>query len=355
MSTIIPGIIVLGLLVIVHEFGHFVVAKLTGIGVETFSIGFGPRIFGRKSKGTDYRVSAFPLGGYVKMVGESLDEEEVLEPEDVKRSFSHKPVPIRILVVAAGPIFNLILAVLIYSGMFMTGIDTGAPVIGQVSEGSPAAAAGFMSGDRIISMDGVKIEMWEEVVNVVYPQPGRTLAATVLRDGQEVELMVTPEEVTEENIFGEDMVIGRIGVTASGETIRKSYGPVRSLGLGIERTWDVIALTFVALGKIFQGVVPANSLGGPVMIFQMAGEQAKQGIMSLVLLVSFLSIMLGVFNLLPIPILDGGHILFFALEGIRGKPLSIRKREIIQQVGLVVLLSIFLFAFYNDITRIFIK
>jgi regulator of sigma E protease len=258
-------------------------------------------------------------------------------------------------VVAAGPISNLLLAVLIYTVIFATGVPMLLAVIGEVQEGFPASQAGLQSGDVIRTIDSHPIEGWDDLTGIIHGSAGRPLNMTVTRGGEELKFQVTPRETLVKNVFGEETPVGLIGISPAGETVTRRYNPLAALGLGVERTWNIIYLTFIGIGKIFQRVVPADTLGGPLMIVQMAGEQAKMGFMNLVFLVAFLSIMLGVFNILPIPVLDGGHLFFFLIEALRGRPLSMKKREIIQQVGLLILISIFLFATFNDVMRIFVK
>jgi regulator of sigma E protease len=352
MVSLIAAIFVLGILIIVHELGHFLLAKANGIGVEKFSIGFGPRVWGKKVDETEYLVAAIPLGGYVKMFGDNPDEEAGAAAIAPEKSFTAKPVLARLSVVAAGPVANLLLAVVIFWAVFMIGVPVLMPVVGDVQKDFPAMTAGLAKGDRITAIDGRPIRDWDEMTVVIHDNPGRALAVSVRRGGEALELTVTPRKTTVKNIFGEDTSVGLIGISPAGETIPRRYGPFESIGMAFERTWEIISLTFIGLAKIFQRVVPADSIGGPIMIVQMAGETARLGVMNLIFLVAFLSVNLGIFNLLPIPILDGGHILFFLIEAVRGKPVSVRKREIVQQIGLAILISIFVFASYNDIMRL---
>ncbi len=350
MISIIAAAAVLGVLIVVHELGHFLLAKLTGVGVEKFSIGFGRKLIGRKWGETEYQLSAFPLGGFVKMVGENPAEEGETAPPPAN-SFLAKPVPQRLAVIAAGPLANLLLAVLIFAAVFMAGVPILTPVVGQVQDGYPAKEAGLLTGDVILAIDGRPIANWEDMTDIIHGHPGQPMSVKVRRGGGEKEFPVTPRRTSVKNIFGEDTPVGLIGISPSGETVTRRFGPIEASGMAVARTWEIIKLTFIGIAKIFQRVVPADTIGGPLMIVQMAGETAKMGLLNLVFLVAFLSINLGVFNLLPIPILDGGHIFFFLVEAVRGKPISLKKREIIQQIGLVILISIFLFASYNDIMR----
>jgi regulator of sigma E protease len=351
MLSLVSAILVLGVLIVVHEFGHFLAAKLNGVGVERFSIGFGPRLLTRKVGETEYALSLFPLGGYVKMVGENPQEEEGEPRIEAPNSFQTKPVWRRALIVGSGPVANLLLAILIFAAVFMVGVPVLQPVVGQLQDGYPASAAGLRSGDRITAIDGRPISTWDDLSGIIHDSAGKSLSFGISRDGETLTIAVTPRTTTVKNLFGEDTSVGLVGISPAGETVTRRFPPWTALALGVDRTLEIIRLTFVGLGKIIRRTVPADSIGGPLMIVQMAGEQAKVGFMSLVFLVAFLSINLGIFNLLPIPILDGGHILFFLIEAARGKPLSLRKREVVQQIGLAILISIFLFASYNDVMR----
>jgi regulator of sigma E protease len=368
--SILAAIVVLGFLILIHELGHFAAAKLAGIGVERFSIGFGPKLLGWTRGETEYRLSAFPIGGYVKMVGQDPFEAAVLEgasagqspaapetaageaaPIDPARSFMAKPIWKRIMVVGAGPVCNLLLAVIIFAIIFSAvGVQVLTDEIGEVQDGKPAQAAGLRPGDRITAVDGTAVPGWEELTTIIHGSPDKLLRLTVRRGGEELAIEVTPRRDTLEDAFGTASSVGLIGIKP--RYAEQRLGPVEAVGLAFTRTWEIIVLTFVVIGKIFQRVVPASTIGGPIMMVQMAGEGARAGWLSFVSLVALLSINLGIFNLLPIPILDGGHILFFLVEGVRGRPVSIRKREIIQQIGLFVILAIFVFAFYNDIHRL---
>lgn len=349
MITVISFIILLGILIFVHELGHFLLAKRLGVGVLKFSLGFGPKLIGKKIGETEYLISALPLGGYVKMIGE--DPGDVVSPEDMERSFQSQPILKRTAIVAAGPIFNLFLAALIFSVVFMTGLPVLTSKIGDIVEGSPAVSAGLENGDRIVAIDGTPVKRWDEMVGIIQKSTGVRLTLTVEREGTRFDVPIIPEKKTSKNIFGEEKKVGMIGVAAGGEFIKEHLSPLKAIVKGFERTIDISALTVVAIVKLIQRVIPAETIGGPLLIAQMAGEQASAGIINFILFTAVISINLGVINLFPIPILDGGHLFFFIIEAVRRKPLSIKMRERAQQIGLFIIVALMIFAFYNDIMR----
>jgi len=353
MSTdIFAFVIVLGILIFFHEFGHFIMARLFGVGVEKFSLGFGPRLFGKKSGITDYRVSAIPLGGYVKMVGEEPDSE--VAPEDIPLSFTHKNVFKRIIIVAAGPFFNFVLAVIIFFVIFLiSGTFILKPVVGTVEQDSPAAKAGMVKGDLIESIDGTPITSWEEMAEIISGSNGKRLLVSVIREGAGLKLDIFPELKTAKNIFGEDIKRYAMGIASAGDFYTKKLNPFQALFESIRQTYKITHLTVVSIAKLIQGTLSAKTLGGPIMIAEMAGQQAREGIANLAFFIALLSINLAVLNFLPIPVLDGGHLLFFFIEAAIGKPVNTKMREIAQQVGIFVLVVLMIYVFYNDISRIF--
>lgn len=346
--SILAAILVLGVLIFAHETGHFLFAKRSGVGVQKFSLGFGPRLFGFRRKETEYLVSAIPLGGYVKMVGENPQE----EAPDPQKSFSHKPVWLRALIVFGGPAFNWLLAILLFWVCFVLGIPALTTKIGEVKEGFPAAKAGIKPGDRIVALDGEKTERWNDLSVRIHQSPGKPLRVTLERDGRREELIVTPQATKQKTIFGDEVEVGLLGISPGREFVLERVGPVRAFTLSVTRTWEVSGLMVVSIVRLVQGKIPAKTIGGPILVAQLAGEQARMGITNLLLFTALLSINLAILNLLPIPILDGGHLLFFALEAIRGKPIALRKRELAQQVGLIILVALMVFAFYNDLFRL---
>jgi len=352
--SIFSLIIVLGVLIFFHELGHFLVARLLGVGVEKFSLGFGPKLFGKMIGITEYRISAIPLGGYVKMVGESPDSE--LDPSDIPISFTHKHVFKRILIVAAGPLFNMLLALIIFFGIFqISGLLILKPGIGEVNEGTPAFMAGLKKDDLVVSIDGVDISSWEDMANAIMESKGKTLAISVLRGDTILTKDVAPEVKQFKNIFNEDVDRYVIGITASGEVTRKDLNFFQAFSESFIQTYQITALTIKGVVKLFQGTVSPKTLGGPIMIAQMAGQQAKEGVVNFVFFIALISINLAILNFLPIPVLDGGHLLFFFIEAVKGSPVSVKIREISQQAGIFVLILLMIYVFYNDIARVFLS
>jgi len=352
--TIFALIVVLGVLIFFHELGHFLVARMFGVGVERFSLGFGPKLFGKTIGITDYRISAIPLGGYVKMVGEEPDAE--LDPEDIPISFTHQHVFKRILIVAAGPIFNFLLAVIIFFGIFQfSGLLVLKPVIGEVKEDTPAHRGGIQKGDRIQAIDGLTVASWEDMAKIITASNGRPLAISVQRGESEFIASVVPEVKTYKNLFDEDVERYVIGVTASGEVFSKDLAPWQALKESIIQTYMISALTIKSVVKLIQGTLSPKTLGGPIMIAQMAGQQAREGLANLIFFIALISINLAILNFLPIPVLDGGHLVFFFIEALTGRPVSVRVREIAQQAGIFVLILLMIYVFYNDISRILLS
>ena len=351
MYTVVSAIIVLGVLIFVHEFGHFIVAKRFDIKVLRFSLGFGPKIIGRTYGETEYCLSAVPLGGYVKILGQDPDEE--IEEEDLDRAFSRKSVWIRMAVVVAGPLFNLLLAVLIFSVVYMFGVPQLTTKVGTVNKDFPAYQAGVRDGDRILSVNGNKVTSWTELSHAIRKSKGDTITLGIKRGNKVISVNVAPMIKKTKNLFGETIEVRMVGITAAREITTRSVGPFRAIWMGIHRTWEIIYLTFVSIGKIIQRVIPAKTIGGPIMIMQMAGQQARAGLVNFLLFMALISINLGILNLLPIPVLDGGHLFFMLFEAVFGKPLSVRKMEIAQNIGLALLVLLMVFAFYNDLSRIF--
>ncbi|MFO0773995.1 MAG: RIP metalloprotease RseP [Nitrospiraceae bacterium] len=439
-------LVVLGVLVAFHELGHFLAARWVGVKVLKFSLGFGPRLFSRQAGETEYLLSAIPLGGYVKLFGE--EEAEALTPDDRRRSFVHQDLWKKMLIVAAGPGFNFILAYLVYTGVlafgyavpvpsfkdivseieavmpgspadaaglkagdriirvndrdvststelhelvvksngkpltidvrrqdqvktyvvtpasgdpmpdgapsYRLGIEERAPVVTGIVPGSPAALGGFQEGDRVTRIGTNDIHTWSQMTNIVREHANKPLEFAVLRRGAPVTLTVTPsgEKAT---VDGKTIEYGRIGISAQSQSVIQAATPWSVPVLGAVATWRWTELTTVGIYKMFTGEISSKNIGGPLTIANISGEAASQGTSSLVFLIAMLSINLGVLNLLPIPILDGGHLFFFALEGILRKPLGERQREIAQQVGLVLLVGIMVFAFWNDLERIFLR
>jgi regulator of sigma E protease len=351
LTTPVAFVVVLGILIFVHEFGHFIIARRLGVGVTKFSFGFGPKLFGVRRGETEYLVSAIPLGGYVKLVGES-DGDDVPE-EQRGRSFSHKPVWVKIAVVAAGPLGNLLFAVLVFWIVFLGGIPALTTRIGNVLPDSPAARAGLKGGDVVVRIGGTTISTWEELAARIRQEgEGKELSMTVRRDGKEFTVKVSPEIREGRSIFGEKVQEPKIGIVAGQEIVRQKLGPLSALLRAGRETGKLVELTGMTVVKLLTRVLPSDTLGGPILIAQMAGDQARQGISPFAYFLGLLSVNLGILNLLPIPILDGGHLLFFSIEALRRKPLSPQARALAQQVGLAIILMLTALVFYNDIARL---
>jgi regulator of sigma E protease len=353
MSTnIVAFIIVLGILILFHELGHFLIARLFGVGVEKFSIGFGPKLFGKRIGDTDYQVSAIPLGGFVKMVGEDSGAE--VSPADIYRSFTHKHVLKRILIVAAGPFFNLLLAIIIFFGMFQIyGTFILEPSLGEVKENSPASRGELKKGDRIVAINEIPIESWYDMAKSISESNGEKIVLHIQRNESIIVTNVKPELITTKNIFGEDIQRYVIGITSSGDGFSKELNFFQAFSESIIQTYNISKLTIVSIVKLIQGTISTKTLGGPLMIAQMAGQQAEEGISNLLFFIALLSINLGIINFLPIPVLDGGHLVFFFIEAATGRPVNVKLREIAQQVGIFILVMLMIYVFYNDITRMF--
>jgi regulator of sigma E protease len=351
---LIPFIVILGILIFFHEFGHFIIAKLFGVKVLRFSLGFGKKVIGRQMGETEYQISAIPLGGYVKMLGEDKDEEdeesEPIPPEDLERAFSHKHPLTRIAIVAAGPIFNFILAYLLFVGIFIIqGAQVHTTEVGGLTKGAPAEIAGLKKGDIIRAVNGQTVNYWYELKDRIMDRAGESLVFKIEREGQLMEVSITPEVSTRKNIFGEEVKEGLIGITRSEQSLTIELGILESFGEAAKKTWDMIELTVLSIIKLIQGKVPLDMIGGPIRIGQMTGEIAQISYSYLIPFMAIISIGLGILNLVPIPILDGGVIFFLFLELILGKPLGDRKREIAQKIGLFLIILLMAFVFYNDI------
>ena len=346
------AVIGLGLLIVFHEFGHFLFAKLSGVGVLTFSVGFGPKLWKKKVGETEYALSAFPLGGYVKMVGEDPDEQ--VEQADVERSFAHKSLTKRIAIVAAGPVFNLMLAVLLLMLVFsFHGVPVMSTQVSGVEKGSPAETAGLQKGDRIVAIDGAPVQEWEELSTRIKGSGGKTLDLQVRRGEEIVNLTAQPRQQEGRTIFGERKDDWMIGISSQ-VTIEKG-NPGLAIVRAFYQTYEYAKITLLAFYKMILGDVSPRNIGGPILIAQMAGEQAQEGLGSFLVFLAVLSINLGVLNLLPVPVLDGGHLLFFFIEAVIRKPVSVKYREMAQQVGICLLALLMVYAFYNDILRFFEK
>ena len=351
MITALATILVLGVLVFVHELGHFLMAKLFGVRVDAFSLGFPPKLLHKKIGDTDYRLSVVPLGGYVKLFGENPKDEVPLELQPV--SFSHHPLWHRFLIVLAGPAFNLIFAALALFLVFtFSGIPYFTTEVGGVKEGSPAAQAGLQKGDQILSVGDQPVSRWEQLSLKIRQNGEQPLILAVRRGDRDFQVQVTPQRMETADIFGGKVSAVIIGISSGDTPAVEHVGPIRALTLGVVYTGRLTWLTVESLYKLVVREVPLKSIGGPILIAQMAGKQAEMGATYLVQFMAALSINLFLINLLPIPILDGGHLFFFTLEAIRGKPLPLQHREMAQGFGLMLILALMILVFYQDILRL---
>ena len=348
--TFLSAIILLGIIIFVHELGHFLFAKMLGVRVMKFSLGFGPKLIGKKYGDTEYVLSAIPLGGYVKMLGEVPGEE--LSDEEKPFAYNYQKIWKRFLIVFFGPIFNLLFAVMIFFFSFMNGIPILVPEIGDVMQGTPAEKAGLMKGDKIVEIDGVAIDQWDRMTDIIHKSPGKALSIGIQRDGAVLRLEITPEKKAVKNVFGEEKPVGLIGIKPSGDTVLKKESVSSAFSDSIIRTGEISVLTLVSIVKLFQRVIPMETLGGPILIVQMAGEQASKGFLNFFIFMAIININLGVLNLLPIPILDGGHLLFMGIEAIRRKPVSEKVIALSQKIGLALILTLMAFVIYNDFVRL---
>jgi regulator of sigma E protease len=356
---VVPFLIVLTVLVFVHEMGHYLVARFNRVRVEVFSIGFGPEIFGWTDKaGTRWKVSAIPLGGYVKMFGERDmigwgEEERSMTPKEMAVSFYHKRLPQRAAVVIAGPLANFVFAIILLGAMFfIAGSPSPLSGIGTVQKGSAAAAAGFQSGDRIIAIDGVGVRWFEELRSAVIMAPGRELKFDVERKDRLIKLSATPMQVDQGEGAKEPRIIGRLGVTPDpGHVENIRHGPLESILLSIEWTYGLAGKILGYLGGVIAGSESADQLGGPLRIAEMSGDMARGGIVSLIVFIAALSVNLGLINLFPVPMLDGGHLVFYAIEAIQGHRVSERIHEYGLRIGVVLVLMLMVFATWNDLVH----
>jgi len=350
---VIAVVLVLGGLIFFHELGHFLVARMFGIGVKAFALGFGPKLASFQSGMTEYRLCAVPLGGYVMLAGESPDQDE--EPSIPKPLlFNLRPVWQRMCVVVAGPVFNFLLAWGIYWALFATQGQMGlAPTIGQVLPDSPAQHAGLKAGDSVLTINGRSITFWEDLTELVQGSEGRPLSIELKRGKERLTLSVTPELRERQNVFGETIKAPMLGIVAAREIVTLELSGSQSLTLSAKETWRAIVNMVTALVKMIERVVPADSIGGPILIAQLINREAQEGMVGLLALAAALSANLGFVNLLPIPVLDGGHLVIFGVEAATRKPLSLRARAVAMRLGIAMLAALMLFATYNDLRRLF--
>ncbi|MCA0027399.1 MULTISPECIES: RIP metalloprotease RseP [unclassified Mesorhizobium] len=362
LGTLVPFLFVLTVVVFVHEMGHYLVGRWCGIGVRAFSIGFGPELFGFNDRhGTRWKLCAIPLGGYVKFVGDmnatssqpSMEEIETLTDEERKVAFHTQPIWKRAATVVAGPLFNFLLTIVVFSVLFSAyGRYVAEPMVAEVTAGSPAAKAGILPGDRFVSVDGSKIETFGDVQRLVSGRAGDSITFVMLRDGKEVTVTATPQLMEQQDALGNKVKVAVIGVVNNqelGQPRLITYSPAGALAAAVEETGHVIQRTGQFLQRFVVGREDKCQLGGPVKIADMAGKAAKLGFEWLVQLVALLSVGIGILNLLPIPPLDGGHLLFYGVEAVIRRPVSERMMEMAYRAGLLLVLGFMGFVFWNDL------
>lgn len=364
LSYLIPFLFVLTVVVFFHELGHFLIARLCRIRVLVFSLGFGPELAGRNDRhGTRWKISAVPLGGYVKFLGDDnaasvTDAEAVAAmPEDERRqTFLAQPVWARAAVVVAGPLANFLLAIIIFAGIFMFhGKQITAARIDTVQPGSAAAAAGLKPGDLITAVEGQPVASFNDLQRIVGINAGQILKVTVDRDGQLLTFTAEPKLTEIKDNFGNTHRIGVLGITRSikpDDAAIEKFGPLPALWLGVKETWFVTSRTLAYIGGVFTGREAADQLGGPIRIAQVSGQVASAGFVALLNLAAILSISIGLLNLFPVPLLDGGHLLFYGIEAVRGKPLSERAQEVGFRIGFAIVVMLMIFATFNDILHL---
>jgi len=351
MTTLGATIFVLGILIFFHELGHFLIAKRSGIRVERFSLGFPPKLIGKKVGDTEYCISWIPLGGYVKMAGEEPDE-KMLKGEPWE--FMSKPVGVRALVVMAGPVMNLLLAVFIFWGIiFFMGkqkIHEESTKVGLVAAGGPADKAGIKPGDEIISINGIKVTSFREMARIIYQQVEKPIEVKWIREGKEYTAQITTFKDRVLNEKGELQEVGKIGIGPTYTTVKVGF--LRSLVEGMGTVIFILSESIKFIWGLITGAASIKLLGGPLFIAQTAGETAKSGFVNLLSFMALLSVNLSLINLLPIPVLDGGHLLFLGIEKIKGSPLSLKQRATMQQIGLAFLILLIILVTYNDFLRL---
>ncbi len=352
VTTLLSFIFVLGILVFIHELGHFLVAKWVGIRVDRFSVGFPPNIFARKWRGTEYAIGIIPLGGYVKMAGENPDEEASGAPDE----FMSKSVPARAAVIFAGPFMNYILAIVILIGIFLFAgtpiFDSERIVVGAVSDDGPALDAGLLEGDQIVALDGLPVTNFDSLRMYVNARVEEPIAVTFLRGTDSQTVTITTKAQPALTPEGDVDTVGILGVNQQPVGYER-YGFGEAVARGVGATHLIVTETVRFLGKLVTGQMSSSMIGGPLFIAQQSGREARKGAQSLFFFMALLSVNLAILNILPIPVLDGGHLIFLAIEAIKGSPLSMKARLWAQQVGMVLLLGLIVYVTYNDILRFF--
>ena len=364
VSYVIPFLFVLSLVVFFHELGHFLIARWCGVRILVFSIGFGPELVGFNDRyGTRWKISAIPLGGFVKFFGDEnaasvrdAARGAAMDARERAESFMFQPVAKRAAIVVAGPVANFLLAIVIFAGVFMIyGKQTMSARVNSVQPGSAAEQAGFKPGDVVVSIGGHRVDNFTEMQRIVSASAGETLDITIDRDGAQQVLLATPALKEVKDNFGNVQRVGILGISRSmaPEDLKlRPVAPPEAVWLSVRETWSVVDRTLRYIGGVIAGREAANQLGGPIRIAQMSGQVASFGFVPLIQLAAVLSISIGLLNLFPIPLLDGGHLLFYLIEGIRGRPLSERAQEVGFRIGLAIVLMLMIFATFNDIVHL---
>ena len=358
-KIILPFLIILTVLVFVHEMGHYLVARKNGVKVEVFAIGFGSELFGWTDRlGTRWKICAVPLGGYVKMFGDgditsSTSLEDANESfEEKENAFHHKSLGARAAIVLAGPAANFLFAIILLAGLYsIVGQRYAPPIIDKITTGSSADIAGLVIGDEILQVNEKNIKRFDELQRIVRPNPGKELKFLIRRDNEILLKTVIPQLVEGKDASGSKIVYGLLGVVSEQTTFIR-HNPLNSFGLAIEETWVIISQTLIHVTEMIRGERTTEELGGPIRIAKLSGAVADAGLTSSIWFMAVLSINLGLINLFPVPVLDGGHLFFYLLEFIRGKPLEAKMQGIASYVGLVLVISLMIFVTWNDLVQL---
>lgn len=351
LVSLLPAIIVLGVLIAIHEFGHFIACRLTGVKVEKFSIGFGPVVFSRKVKETEYVLSLLPLGGFVKPAGESFSE---TGPEGPKKGdYLAAPLLSRIIIVTAGVFMNYVLAYVLFTAIFMMGRPVPGTTIATFVDGYPAKTSGLEKGDTIKTLNGAEVSTWNDLMSALDKSPEGPLQLSVLRQGKYENLSLTPRTEEIKDVFGKSVKVKRLGITPDPAAAKfEKYGFIESLKISWITMVDMASTTYKAIFYLAMGKLSLKTISGPIGIVNMAGSALHLGLPYLLQLTAALSVSLAVINLLPIPALDGGHLLFLFIEGITRKPVSLKVQERATQAGFYLLLALMVFVIYNDMINL---
>lgn len=350
MIALLIFLFILGILIVVHEFGHFIIAKKLAVKVEEFSLGFGPAIFKKKRKHTQYCINSIPLGGYVKLAGDNLEEYKGGPDEYLSR-----PVGQRAAIIFFGPLLNYLLGILFFWFIFIIGYPTLTTKVGGLIDDMGAKQAGIIAGDKIIAVDGKQVNFWEDLQKLIYSQKNNSVVQVdVLRENKVRSIGVKIKTKDFNDILGRKRSIGLLGITPADEIVKVRHGFFESFILSTKRTWELTVLTYNGLWRMITGKLSLReSVTGPLGIFYITSKAASLGIVAVLHLLALLSISLAIFNLLPFPVLDGGHILLLAIEKIRGKAIGIKAERIINQLGFTLIISLAIFVTYNDLVRFF--